>query len=376
MNFDDKRAAELPPVGASGLLEVLIRAGLIFALAALCFQIFAPFLTLMVWGLILAVTLYPMQEYVAAKMGGRQGLAATLIVILGIALIVAPTAILMSSLGDSVQRLIHDVQSDALVIPAPRESVAGWPVIGERVYALWSQAHADLPALIKSMQPKIGDLAKSALAFVASIGGGLLLFLAALIIAGILMAFGRSGSRASLAISERLAGPARGAEFATLATATIRAVAQGVIGVAFIQAIIVGLCLLVAGVPWAGVLAMIALVLGIAQIPALIVTLPAIAYIWLLGDYGKGEAILYTLLIFVAGLADNVLKPLMLGRGVDAPMPVILIGALGGMAAAGILGMFVGATLLALGYQLFMGWVAANRRVELSPPETDTAGLP
>lgn len=376
MNFDDKRAAELPPVGASGLLEVLIRAGLIFALAALCFQIFAPFLTLMVWGLILAVTLYPMQEYVAAKMGGRQGLAATLIVILGIALIVAPTAILMSSLGDSVQRLIHDVQSDALVIPAPRESVAGWPVIGERVYALWSQAHADLPALIKSMQPKIGDLAKSALAFVASIGGGLLLFLAALIIAGILMAFGRSGSRASVAISERLAGPARGAEFATLATATIRAVAQGVIGVAFIQAIIVGLCLLVAGVPWAGVLAMIALVLGIAQIPALIVTLPAIAYIWLLGDYGKGEAILYTLLIFVAGLADNVLKPLMLGRGVDAPMPVILIGALGGMAAAGILGMFVGATLLALGYQLFMGWVAANRRVELSPQETDTAGLP
>ena len=376
MNFDDKRAAELPPVGASGLLEVLIRAGLIFALAALCFQIFAPFLTLMVWGLILAVTLYPMQEYVAAKMGGRQGLAATLIVILGIALIVAPTAILMSSLGDSVQRLIHDVQSDALVIPAPRESVAGWPVIGERVYALWSQAHADLPALIKSMQPKIGDLAKSALAFVASIGGGLLLFLAALIIAGILMAFGRSGSRASVAISERLAGPARGAEFATLATATIRAVAQGVIGVAFIQAIIVGLCLLVAGVPWAGVLAMIALVLGIAQIPALIVTLPAIAYIWLLGDYGKGEAILYTLLIFVAGLADNVLKPLMLGRGVDAPMPVILIGALGGMAAAGILGMFVGATLLALGYQLFMGWVAANRSVELSPQETDTAGLP
>ena len=375
MNFDDKRAAELPPVGASALLEVLIRAGLIFALAALCFQIFAPFLTLMVWGLILAVTLYPMQEYVAAKMGGRQGLAATLIVILGIALIVVPTAILMSSLGDSVQRLIHDVQSDALVIPAPRESVAGWPVIGERVYALWSQAHADLPALIKSMQPKIGDLAKSALAFVASIGGGLLLFLAALIIAGILMAFGRSGSRASVAISERLAGPARGAEFATLATATIRAVAQGVIGVAFIQAIIVGLCLLVAGVPWAGVLAMIALVLGIAQIPALIVTLPAIAYIWLLGDYGKGEAILYTLLIFVAGLADNVLKPLMLGRGVDAPMPVILIGALGGMAAAGILGMFVGATLLALGYQLFMGWVAANRSVELSPPATDTAGV-
>jgi len=373
MNLSDTSAGELPPAGASGLLDVLIRAGLIFALAVLCFQIFAPFLTLMVWALILAVTLYPMQRYIAAKLGGRQGLAATLIVILGITLIVAPTAILMSSLGDSVQRLVHDVQSDALVIPAPRESVAGWPVIGERVYAIWSQAHNDLPALVKSMQPKIGELAKSALAFVASIGGGLLQFVASFIVAGILAAFGQSGSRASVAIAERVVGRARGAEFARLATATIRAVAQGVIGVAFIQAIVIGLCLLIAGVPWAGVLAMIALVLGIAQIPAFIVTLPAIGYIWWFAGYGNGEAIAYTVLLFVAGLADNVLKPLMLGRGVDAPMPVILIGALGGMAAAGILGMFVGATLLALGYQLFMGWVAANRLAETPDPETTVA---
>jgi len=224
------------------------------------------------------------------------------------------------------------------------------------------------------MQPKIGDLAKSALAFVASIGVGLLQFLASFIIAGILMAFGQSGNRASVAIFERVTGAARGAEFAKLSTATIRAVAQGVIGVAFIQAIIVGICLLIAGVPWAGVLAMIVLVLGIAQVPALIVTLPAIGYIWWLGDYGTVEAIVYTLLIFVAGMTDNILKPLMLGRGVEAPMPVILIGALGGMATAGILGMFVGATLLALGYQLFMGWVAANRRVEASVQATDTTG--
>jgi predicted PurR-regulated permease PerM len=145
-----------------------------------------------------------------------------------------------------------------------------------------------------------------------------------------------------------------------LSTATIRAVAKGVLGVAFIQAIIVGICLLIAGVPWAGVLAAIVLVLGIAQVPAAIVTLPAIGYIWSSGTYGTGAAVLYTVLLFVAGLADNVLKPLMLGRGVDAPMPVILLGALGGMAAAGILGMFVGATLLALGYQILMGWVAGN----------------
>ena len=232
-------------------------------------------------------------------------------------------------------------------------------------------AHSDLPALVQSMQPKIGDLAKSALSFVASIGGGLLQFLASLIIAGIIMAFGKSGSRSSLAIFARIVGSARAGKFAKLSTATIRAVAQGVIGVAFIQAILVGLALLVAGVPWAGVLAAIVLVLAIAQLPALIVTLPAIGYIWSSGDYGNAAAVGYTVVLILTGMADNVLKPLLLGRGVDAPMPVILLGALGGMATAGILGMFVGATLLALGYQIFMNWVAANPHAGQAQAESD-----
>ncbi len=105
---------------------------------------------------------------------------------------------------------------------------------------------------------------------------------------------------------------------------------------------------------------MSALVLGVAQLPALLVTLPVIGYIWYSGDYSTAAAISYSVLLVVSGAADNVLKPLMLGRGVDAPMPVILLGALGGMATTGILGMFVGATLLALGYQIFMWWVANN----------------
>ena len=371
MSLHDRIDTELGQHGTSGLLDVLIRAGLLLALAMLCYKVFAPFLTLMVWALILAVALYPMQQYLAAKIGGKQGLAATIVVLLGVTLIIVPTAVLMSSLGDSVHQLINDVQEDTLEIPAPRESIATWPVVGEKLYAMWSAAYTDLPALIKSLQPKIGDVAKTAVGFVAGIGAGLLQFLAAFIIAGIIMAFGQAGSRASLAIFERFAGAARGAEFTKLATATIRAVAQGVIGVAFIQAIIVGLCLLLAGIPFAGVLAMIVLVLGIAQVPALIVTLPAIGYIWWRGDYGTVEAIVYTALIFVSGMADNILKPLMLGRGVDAPMPIILLGALGGMAAGGILGMFVGATLLALGYQIFMGWVAARSEAEARDQEQD-----
>ena len=256
------------------------------------------------------------------------------------------------------------MQANSLEIPAPPDAVANWPLVGEKVHAIWSQAHSDLPSLVQGLQPKIGELAKASLGFVAGIGGALLQFLFALIIAGIIMACGRSGGRGSLAIFSRVAGSARGAQFAKLSVATIRAVALGVIGIAFVQAIAVGLCLLIAGIPWAAVLSLIVLVLGIAQVPALIVTIPAIIYIWWSGDYGNVEAIIYTALIFVSGMADNVLKPLMLGRGVDAPMPIILLGALGGMAAAGILGMFVGATLLALGYQIFMGWVAARREAE------------
>ena len=345
---------------ASRLLEVLIRAGLILALVLLCYRVFSPFLTLMLWALIMAVALYPLHQALANRIGGRQGLAATLLVIVGIVLIVAPTTVLMSSLGDSVHELIDSVRNNTLKIPAPRPGVEDWPVVGQQLHDGWAKAHADLPALVQSMQPKVGELAKTALNFVASIGGDLLQFLAALVIAGIVMAYGQSGSRGSLAIFERLVDPARGGELARLSAATIRAVAQGVIGVAFIQALIVGLALLVAGIPWAGALAVIVLVLGIAQLPALIVTLPAIIYLWSSGDYGNAAALGYTVLLFLAGMADNVLKPLMLGRGVDAPMPVVLLGALGGMATAGILGMFVGATLLALGYQIFMGWVAAN----------------
>ena len=342
------------------LLDVLIRAGLVLGLAMICFQVFSPFLSLMTWALILAVTLYPLHQSVAATIGGRQGLAATLLVLLGIVVVVVPTAALMNSLGDSVHRLINDVRNNTLQVPPPREGVAEWPLVGERVHAIWMKAHTDLPALVQSMQPKIGNLATAALGFVAGIGGGLLQFLASLVVAGIMMAFGEEGERAIRSIFERFVAGKRGAEFVDLSTATIRAVAKGVLGVAFLQAIIVGVCLLIAGIPWAGVLTVIVLVLGIAQVPALIATLPAIAYLWSSGNYGTGAAILYTVLLVVSGTADNVLKPLMLGRGVDAPMPVILLGALGGMAAAGILGMFVGATLLALGYQIFMGWVATN----------------
>jgi predicted PurR-regulated permease PerM len=348
------------------MLDVLIRAALLFALAAICYQTFAPFLTLGAWSLILAVAMFPLHQRLARRLRDKQGLTAAIIVLLLILIILVPTALLLNSLGDSIRGLVKGVEEGTLKIPQPRESMKKWPLIGEKVHDYWTRANADLPAFVLSLQPKVGELAKSALGIVANIGGGLLMFLAALVVSGIILAYGRPAAVAIRAVCVRIAGPERGEQIATRSAATIRTVAQGVIGVAFIQAILIGLGLLMAGVPWAGLLSVIALVFAVAQIPTFLVTIPAIAYLWMSGHYTTGPAIGYTTILVIAGLIDNVLKPFMM-KGGGAPMPVVLLGALGGMATHGILGMFVGSTVLALGYQLFTGWVGSS-----SPPPTAT----
>ena len=347
-------------VRQSGLWDTLVRVGLVGALVALCLYVFSPFLNLMVWSIILAVTLYPLHQMLARRIGQRQGLTSTIVVLLGIALIVVPTWLLMNSFADSIRGFVDAVQQNTLQIPPPREGVKNWPVVGQNLYDKWAQARADLPGLVHSMQPKIGDLARYGLGVVASIGRTMLLFLAAFVVANIVMAYGASAASSGRSIFHRLAGPTRGEGLTKLSVATIRAVALGVIGVAAIQALLVGLALLFAGIPIAGILAIVALLLGIAQVPALIITLPVIIYIWTSGDYGTGAAVMHTIILLLTGVSDNVLKPLMLGRGVDVPMPVILFGALGGMATGGIQGMFVGATALALGYELFKNWLATS----------------
>jgi predicted PurR-regulated permease PerM len=349
------------------LWDTLIRVALIGGLAWLCFQVFSPFLKLMVWSIILAITLYPLHQRLARIIGGRQGLSSIILVILGIALVVIPTWLLVNSFADSIHKFVGAVQQNTLQIPPPREGVKNWPVVGNKLYDVWSKARGDLPGLVQSMQPKLGDLARNAVSVVASVGGTMLLFLASFIVASIIMAYGESAGRSGRSFFQRVAGSQRGEALTKLAVATIRAVALGVIGVAAIQALLVGLALLLAGIPVAGVLAIVTLILGIAQVPALVVTLPAIIYIWASGHYTTGAAITYTIILLLTGMADNILKPLMLGRGVDVPMPVILFGALGGMATGGILGMFVGATALALGYEIFMKWVATNPESNAAP---------
>jgi predicted PurR-regulated permease PerM len=138
--------------------------------------------------------------------------------------------------------------------------------------------------------------------------------------------------------------------------------------VAFLQALLFGIGCLMAGIPAAGVLALIVFFMGILQLSGIFFALPAIIYMWMSGDASVTVGILLTIYFVFAGLADNVLKPLLLGRGVDAPMPVILIGALGGMIAAGFVGLFLGAILLAIGYRIFMRWVDESDDPQIETP--------
>ncbi|HAT1600669.1 AI-2E family transporter [Raoultella ornithinolytica] len=338
-------------------LDMFIRFGLILALASFCYTVFSPFLNMMLWAVILAVTLYPLHQYFAARLGGKQGWSSTLIVLLGIVLIVVPTVLMISSLGESVSVMIDKLSGRAFVIPPPSAHIATIPIVGEKISVLWLKASNDLPGLISNYRTQIGDIAKATLGILASMGGGLLGFILSFIVAGIIMTWGAAGADSARRIAIRLTDENKGQSLVKLCTSTIRAVAQGVIGVALIQALLVGVIMIVAGIPAVGIFFILALILGIAQIPVILVTAPAIALMWSLGDHGTAMNIVYTILLIVAGMADNVLKPLMLGRGVDAPMPVVLLGALGGMAASGILGMFIGATLLSIGYRIFMSWV-------------------
>jgi predicted PurR-regulated permease PerM len=352
-----------------GLLDVLIRAGLAAGLVIYCYQVLRPFLYLMIWSVILAINLYPLQRILRAKLGGKDGRAATLIVLIAFAVLSVPVYLLAASMTESVAGAVEWVRGGTYHIPPPPESVAAWPLIGDKLYAFWQQAATDLTGLALKLAPQLKDTSLSLLGRLAGAGLGLMMFLVAMIIGGIVMAFGESGSRSALRIAERVFGPGHGANVAQLCTATIRTVAQGVIGIAFAQMLLIGLGFVLMGVPGAGLLALGVLLLGIGQLPASLITLPVIGYVF--ATQGASVAtIIFAIYVFVAGLIDNVLKPLLFGRGVDVPMAVILIGSLGGMATAGIIGLFIGPVILAVGYELFWRWVDQPPESELSIPNT------
>lgn len=344
-------------LSAKTFIDAMIILSLIAALGYFCIRIVSPFLPVLLWGLLLAVMIYPLQQALARKLGGRQGGASSIIVVTGVLLIVGPVAMLGVSFADHVGDWEARLESNELSIGKPGPGVAEWPLVGKKIYSAWSEAADNLPQFLEDNKEQIQKLTTASIANAKNALGMIFTLLGGLIVAGIMMAWGEPGSKAMLRVIDRVNGPASGAKTQKLVVATIRSVATGVLGVAALQALLFGIGFIVAGIPAAGVFAVIVLVIGVIQVPALIVALPAIGYVWSAGDGSAAMNVFYTVFFLVAALSDNVLKPMLLGRGVEAPMPVILIGALGGMFTGGLIGLFLGAVMLALGYTLFMNWV-------------------
>jgi predicted PurR-regulated permease PerM len=347
------------------VIQLTIRLGLLGALIYWCFVIVSPFIPILAWGAVLAVALYPLFAWLSDHLGRRPKLAAALITLAAAAIVIGPAAWLAVGLVDGLRTIADQIASESLAVPLPPASIRDWALIGEPLYNIWSQASTNLEVVFKQFAPYLKPLIGPALAMAGHAGLDALMFLAAVILAGFLFPSGPKLVAASKNIMARLM-PQRSEDFVALAGATIRTVSQGVIGIALVQSFLVGIGLKVAGISSAGLLAFAVLVLGIMQIGAALVLIPCIVWIWATKEIAI--AALLTAYLVVVGLADNVIKPLLMGRGLTTPMPVIFIGLLGGTFAHGIVGLFVGPIILAVGWQLMMAWIRDEKTRELAPP--------
>jgi predicted PurR-regulated permease PerM len=347
------------------VVETIIRVAVIAILAIYCFQIIRPFIIPVVWGVIIAVAAHPGFVRLRTAVGGRNALAATLFTVLTLIVLVVPTAMLSDTMVTGARDLRNAVNQGTLEIQPPPPGVAHWPLIGERLAEFWQLASHNLEAAVDEVRPQLKATVKWFLSMAAGAGVALLQFVAAIVIAGVLLAHDGGCERAARAFAARLADE-RGVEFAQLARATIHSVARGILGVAFLQAILAGLGFLAVGVPGAGLWALLCLLLAVVQIGIFPVAIPVLVYVFYTAD--TPTAVLFLIWSIFVGALDNVLKPLLLGRGVNVPKAVIFVGAIGGFLASGIVGLFVGSVILVLGYQVFLAWLYAA-----PAPEADAA---
>ncbi len=362
-------AAENAAVAAAARAGVATGAGagagaapidLALRLAALALLIYwagvliAPFAAILIWSAILAVALAPLHRWLAARLGGRMGLAAGVITVIGLAIVLGPVAALVASLTGTALGLMAGLRDGTLAVPPPPPGARELPLVGERLHQLWSaaannlssflEAHAD--AIIAWINPLVGSI--------IGIGGGVLAFAVAVVVAGFLFRHAVAGQRFLDRSAERIVS-GRGRAFVAMSGATIRNVSRGVVGISALQAVLVGAALIVAGVPAAGLLTVGVLLLGIVQVGPGILLIGILIWSW--SAMATLPALLLTLYLVPVGLLDNVLKPIVMAKGLDTPMLVVLVGVIGGTLAHGLIGLFIGPIVLAVAYDLLIAWI-------------------
>ncbi len=335
-------------------VDVAIRLTLLGLIVYACYLLISPFLQLLIWGAVLATAIYPLYVKLVPRLGNKEGMTATLMVVVTLLLLIVPIYELTISFVDTMQSLNARFEAGTLTVPPPGESVREWPFIGERIFNAWSMASVNLESMMNQYQDELSQLSKRAVGLVAGLGGAVGSFIISTIVAGAFLTFATECYEYAVKVLNRLAND-KGRNLVDLGTATVRSVAQGVIGIAIIQACASALGLAVMDVPAYGVWVVLILVLAVVQLPPLLVLAPIVVYVFSVHE--TVPAVIFAIYALIVSGSDTFLKPLFLGRGMDIPMPVILIGAIGGVIVMGILGLFIGAIVLAVGYTMFSNWL-------------------
>jgi len=360
------------------VVQLVIRLALLGLLILWTFLIIRPFVPILTWSAVLAVAFYPVFAWLAQRLGDRPRIASAVLTLVTLGIVIGPAAWLGLSAVEGLRDLAGQIGSGDLVLQAAPEQIRDWPLIGPQLYAFWDEAYTNIRAALREVAPYLKPLAGTMLSFAGDTGIGMLQFLLSVVVAGFLLPYGAQLVAALRGFLLRIV-PDQSEHFLELAGATIRAVSQGVIGVAIVQALLAGIGFKLAGLPSAGLLAIIVLLLSIVQIGAAIVLLPVVVWIWM--DKDVTVALLLTVYLVAVGLLDNVLKPLLMGRGLTTPTLVILIGVIGGTLAHGIIGLFIGPIILSVAWELAAAWIGIDRATPIpvdqaAVAETETVDAP
>ncbi len=350
------------------MMASFVQIAALVIIVSYCMVIISPFVGLAIWGVVMAVAIYPFFLKLSGKLGDRRKLTATLFIVIGLALVLIPGWAMTKSAVLSLATFSAELKAGSVQVPPPSESVADWPLIGERLYAVWAGAAGNLEATLNEFQPQLRELGTRLARTIGSTALGMLEIAVSVIIAGVVMLYADSGYSLSCAIARKIS-PNRGEHLTDISIATIRSVTNGVIGVGVIQGALAGVGFFAMGIPHAGLLTAIVLITSIIQLPALLIILPIV--VWVFSFAAPLPATIFAVYMTFAALSDNVLKPLLLGRGVDLPAAIVLFGAIGGMIAYGVIGLFLGAVVLGLGYTIISDWLQASDELTAEAPAGD-----
>jgi predicted PurR-regulated permease PerM len=344
-----------PPRGLrEQFFERTIALFLIAVLLFACLQITAPFLRAFTWAIIMAVSTWPLFLRLRQKLGERKKLAATVVAMTLALAFLLPGVLLVTSLTDSIQS-VAALATDLTTITLPDlpSWVTGFPLVGERIDSAWQSARTDLG--MEKLRPYIITATQWLLAKGAQLGLTLLEFVLALVFTGILYVTGESFIALVKKFAMRIGGESS-LNLLSVAVQTIRSVAFGVIGTALIQALLSVASFVIAGVPGVAVLGLFCFVVAMLQIGTGLVWIPVA--IWLAYQDQKSWAFFIVASGLIINIMDNFIKPYLISRqGAGIPTILIFIGVLGGLIAWGFLGIFLGATLLAIGYTVLRSWL-------------------